>query len=620
MEETVTIKPMGDNFDIEVPTRILSAYQAGYEPMSKSIFSSSSLGCDVILDIGAHVGYYSLVAGESNPNAKIISIEASPDNFQVLQRNVKKIKNQRRTQAILGVFGKTLENRKVHLTDASDNCGLTGHPNSPTNRHVMVNGITVSSLEIESNTKVLAKVDVEGHEIEVVEELLRLTDLSCELRLLIEFNPKTLIHAGNQPARLVEVLLRNNYRIFIIDEDERDFQEVIGEDDNCLKRVGKSYRNIYCLPKKSCTYIASFLHSNFIGGAEKSHVEVCEDLISSGNMIKTFLPRSLMGIHSRLELVGSSIEDCPLLSNWWASDFSNSSEKSFLNHLLPFSAVSWIREKVWSHFDCCLTQTSVTALGALVAIFSGKPHFWWVREFGDLDHNLRYPFSIRDMGNVIRDLSQQVIANSNAVKGHFFGKDPKVIVIEPTPSTIKMPSGRKPKVPHISLVGSLNPGKGADVFLRALSHLKEEGLIFSASLRGAGSYEREQTLMDLITSLELENTVDIRKGLTSQEDIYSDVSIVVIASRHEAYGRVPFEGTGYNCAIVYSRSGGLLEYMDEGFSGLAFDPEDHLELAKNLTKLIENPALAQKLILCAKESLLSEKRYEQSKKKLSRIF
>ena len=588
--------------------------------MSKSIFSSSSLGCDVIIDIGAHFGYYSLVAGESNPKAKIISIEASPDNFLVLQRNLKKIQNQHRVQVILGVFGNTLEKRKVHLTDPSDNRGLTGHPNSPTNRQVMVNGINVSSLKIEPNTRVLAKVDVEGHEIEVVEELLRLNESNCELRLLVEFNPQTAIHAGFQPKKLIELILKNNYRIFMIHEDSRDFQEINDVNDSHLKKVGQSYKNIYCLPKRSCNYIAAFLHSNGFGGSEKSHVEVCEDLIASGYMIKTYLPLSSGGIASSIQSAGSSIEDCPSLTKWWTGELSFPLRKSFLNLFLPNSAISWMRERDWSNFDSCLTQTSVTVLGALVALYSDKPHFWWIREFGDLDHRLTYPFDIKTTGVVIRDLSHQVITNSNAVREHFFDGDPEVIVIEPAPKTGNPRNHEKPKVPHISIVANLNPGKGADVFLLALSKLVEDGTRFSASLRGPGGDDREQILRDAIESLGLKSFVNIDRSLQTPEEIYSGTSIVVVASRNEAHGRVAFEATAHNCALVYSRSGGLLEYMSDGVNGLSFYPDDHLELSEKLKTLLKDPAFAETLVLGAKESLLAERRHEKIREKLSRTF
>jgi hypothetical protein len=42
-----------------------------------------------ILDIGAHYGYFSFFAAlNSSENARIMAVEPSPDNFQILQKNL----------------------------------------------------------------------------------------------------------------------------------------------------------------------------------------------------------------------------------------------------------------------------------------------------------------------------------------------------------------------------------------------------------------------------------------------------------------------------------------------------------------------------------------------------
>jgi glycosyltransferase involved in cell wall biosynthesis len=252
---------------------------------------------------------------------------------------------------------------------------------------------------------------------------------------------------------------------------------------------------------------------------------------------------------------------------------------------------------------------------------SNKPHYWWIREFGDLDHNLEYPLQINQMGALFKDLSTQVITNSKAVKRHFYGESEEdVIVIEPTPRNSKPPNITKPRVPHISLVGAINPGKGADVLVAALSKLKSRGCSFTASLRGPGRQDRLLELRDLIESTGLEKVVSLDQTMTTLEELYSETSIVVVASRNEAFGRVPFEATGFNCAIVYSRSGGLLEYMIDGVTGLSFTPNDSSELAEKLETLLLDTELLDRLISGAKEVLLSEERHRISLEKLTEVF
>lgn len=54
-----------------------------------------SNGDKIIVDLGANEGYYTLAVKQKSPNAKIISVEANPIAFKLLQKNIKenKLKN-----------------------------------------------------------------------------------------------------------------------------------------------------------------------------------------------------------------------------------------------------------------------------------------------------------------------------------------------------------------------------------------------------------------------------------------------------------------------------------------------------------------------------------------------
>jgi FkbM family methyltransferase len=621
MEETATIIPLGENFTIEVPRRLSETYLHGYEPFSRAVFSSSAIGCDVVLDIGAHMGFFSMVSLESNPSARLIAVEASPQNFNVLSRNLNTWTEQGRAKAIFGAFGGSEIERELHLTENIDNCGLAGHPISTTSSKLTVPGINSESLGIASGSKILAKVDVEGYEFEVVQELLLLERAECELRLLIEFNPKTIRHAGFKPESLLKLIFDAGYRVFLLHEAEHDFVELESPDDSVLKEIGQSYKNIYCLPKKSSSYIAAFLHCSGFGGAEKSHAEVSANLISLGHMVRTYLPLSTSGYVESLRASGSAVNDCSFAGQWWARDIDKDAENTPRLEIMASEALDWVRKLNWSQVNLVLTQSSVISIGALVALYARKPHIWWLREFGDLDFNLTYPLPIDQMGSLFKSLSQQVLVNSLAVRNHFFGEhDSEIIKIEPCPAKYQVGMLTKPLTPHISLVGSLHPGKGAEVFLRALAELDELGVEFTASLRGPGSQARVDVLQSLIQLHKLERHVEIKQGLRTTKELYEDVSIVVIASMNEAFGRVPFEATNFGCAVVYSASGGIPEYMIDGITGLGFVSGNSSELANQLKKALDNPELVVRLVHGAKEHLLSSQRQKAVLDQIQQVF
>lgn len=248
MEPTKKVMPVGRTYFINVPLRNFEWYAVrGYEPLSTGFFSANASRFDYIIDIGSHVGFYTLLAMQSNPKAKVISIEASIDNFLILKKNVEDFNPLNKPELFYGVFGLVPENRSFQITEASDNCSLFGHPNSMTVDRRMVPGITLEMLKIKKGQSVLAKVDVEGQEMEVLEALLHLKKNGSRLRLLVEFNPKVLRQAGFDPKSIIELLFENDFKIFTIDDTTLTCHEIFSFDSEDIQCIGDSYRNLYCM-------------------------------------------------------------------------------------------------------------------------------------------------------------------------------------------------------------------------------------------------------------------------------------------------------------------------------------------------------------------------------------
>jgi len=60
----------------------------GYEGASVQLFYYLSKQCSTIVDIGANVGYFTLIGASSNRNAKVISFEPVGKIFQRLSKNI----------------------------------------------------------------------------------------------------------------------------------------------------------------------------------------------------------------------------------------------------------------------------------------------------------------------------------------------------------------------------------------------------------------------------------------------------------------------------------------------------------------------------------------------------
>ena len=65
----------------------------------------------------------------------------------------------------------------------------------------------------------VAKIDVEGAEISVLEGMSQLLEISDDLKLIIEFNPSLLTSAGVLPMQFLEKPSSLGFKVFVIDED-----------------------------------------------------------------------------------------------------------------------------------------------------------------------------------------------------------------------------------------------------------------------------------------------------------------------------------------------------------------------------------------------------------------
>ena len=61
---------------------------SGYEPETTPLFFELARDADVVIDVGAYVGFYSVLAGLANRRARVLAFEPMPDNAERLRRHV----------------------------------------------------------------------------------------------------------------------------------------------------------------------------------------------------------------------------------------------------------------------------------------------------------------------------------------------------------------------------------------------------------------------------------------------------------------------------------------------------------------------------------------------------
>ena len=598
MESLTKLSPAGWKFDMQVPVRLSEWYSNGYEKFTASIFAQFCKSSDLIIDIGAHFGFFTLIAAEVNDSAKIIAIEASPENFQILTSNTNGIPNliQLRNSA----FSNSIQPLDFKITEDSDNCHVVNSPGPAT---IKIETVTAAQLKIDSKKNILIKIDIEGFELEALESLSQ-TILECEnIKLIIEFNPSFLRKKGRSNKELFYKLRNLGFRIFAICDSEYRWKEMNKnsfEDLSLINSMG--YVNLVCVKRSITKSICGILHSSALGGGERNYLELAAELISEGFIVNSILPLPDKGLGKELTKIGSSVSYVAEI-NWWAKEAPGRFLNLDADYWSEYVSPETTRIIRGLNPDLTLSSSIVCAQGAISSAVLNKPHVWWIQEFADIDHGLNFPAGRYKIGKIVEEFSDLILCVSESVKNHFYTEKPaKARVVYPKPkfnlATKSLKNEANPFV--IGVVASFQKGKGHIDALQAMANLVTTGLHLKMIFFGSGKDVDTKRILDCIDDLELSENVTMAGFLSNRDEIYDQIDCILVASKNEAFGRVPFEATHYGIPVVYTDLAGPKEYMIPNVTGIPYIPGDIDSLCRALASLESNRKLRANLAENAK--------------------
>ncbi len=172
----------------------------------------------VVVDIGAHMGYFTLLAAHLvGPGGKVFAFEPDSLNFNLLRRNV-----EVNSYTNVACVNKAVLDSPAQVKLFLDSQNLGAHSLFVSNRHSameIVDAVPLESAlgEYAKHVDVI-KMDIEGSEFRALQGMRGLLRSCNDLKLIIEFFPSALRAAGADPMQMLELLKDCGYHCFIIDE------------------------------------------------------------------------------------------------------------------------------------------------------------------------------------------------------------------------------------------------------------------------------------------------------------------------------------------------------------------------------------------------------------------
>lgn len=150
--------------------------------------------------------------------------------------------------------------------------------------------------------------------------------------------------------------------------------------------------------------------------------------------------------------------------------------------------------------------------------------------------------------------------------------------------------------PNFALAGRLVEVKGAQVAVRALRRLHDEGIEARLDIAGAG--DQRKALETLIGDSGLEGYAQLLGQLTHAQlfDLLQRSTALLVPSLfEETFCQVAAEAAQAGLPVLASRIGALPEVVVDGTTGLLFPPGDDHALSILMLRLLREPGLARQL-------------------------
>ncbi len=200
-----------------------------YEEYETEIFKNLIKSNTTLIDIGANIGYYTLIAASIIKESIIYSFEPVKANYDLLIENIKinEFNN-------IKTFRKAVSNENWKNKIFIDGTNLGNHSLAESNVVDKSNFSEIETITLDSFLENLnetitddfvIKMDTQGAEGLIVEGAQKLL-LKNNIKILMEFWPKGLRNMGTDPLELLKKLQDYGFRIKLLDEKNKSLKNL----------------------------------------------------------------------------------------------------------------------------------------------------------------------------------------------------------------------------------------------------------------------------------------------------------------------------------------------------------------------------------------------------------
>lgn len=228
-----------------------------WEPFETEIFCRLCGPGDFVLDLGANIGWYTVIASRLvGKDGKVVAFEPEETNLSLLKKNVAMSRGVGPVEIMKMALGDREESARLFISE--NNQGdhrLFGDGTHRESQDVQVK--TLDSFFATSVRKpTVVKSDTQGSESRILRGAANLFDEGWRPILILEFWPFGLVNSGDDPLNLWESLVSLGYSLYELSEANPKLV-TLSESRLCARMNSDisphsmGFINLLCLPHKS---------------------------------------------------------------------------------------------------------------------------------------------------------------------------------------------------------------------------------------------------------------------------------------------------------------------------------------------------------------------------------
>jgi FkbM family methyltransferase len=241
-----------------------------YERTTTGLFKKAVKPGNVIVDIGANIGYFTLLSAKlAGESGKVFAFEPEPLNYDYLQKNVSLNSYQNivvEQKAVSDTNGTTKfficsYNPASHSINQCEGMEAFADGEQAQGEHIEVETIFLDDFLKDKTDRVdLVKMDIEGAEFLAINGMRKIIENNKDIKIILEYCPLLLEKMGDSSKEMMDVLmLEYNFKVYIIG-NEHAMEEQAGD----MIEV-KDYEHLSSFLKDSCDCVNLFMSRSEMG-------------------------------------------------------------------------------------------------------------------------------------------------------------------------------------------------------------------------------------------------------------------------------------------------------------------------------------------------------------------